>query len=327
MKLDLDHTGHGPHGLIAGTTGSGKSELLQTLVVSLALTHHPHDVGFVLVDFKGGGTFSDLVRLPHTLGMVTDLSGSLTERALMALEAEMDRRKRLFEKAGVNDITDYQDLYWRDAVKTPLPRIVLIIDEFAELVTDYPDFMDGLIAVARVGRSLGVHLILATQSPGGVVKQQIWANAKFRICLRVEDRNESMEMLHRPEAANLPRMPGRGYLQVGNNDVFELFQVARVAGRYRVAGETGPLPSEKRIVISEVSPLGVRRPLFDSKETRKRDPQEGSAPTDIDKALSRAVAEAKQMDIEKLPSPWPDPLPNHVPLPKLLRQEAYLGWT
>jgi S-DNA-T family DNA segregation ATPase FtsK/SpoIIIE len=325
LALDLSHTGHGPHGLIAGTTGSGKSELVQTLVVGLALTHHPYDVGFVLVDFKGGGTFSDLVRLPHTLGMVTDLSGNLTERALVALDAEMDRRKRLFNAAGVNDIGPYQDLYWQHKVKKPLPRLVVIVDEFAELVTDYPDFMDGLIGIARVGRSLGVHLILATQSPAGVVKQQIWANAKFRICLRVESRQESQEMLHRQEAANLPRVPGRGYLQVGNNDVFELFQVARVAGRYNITGDTGALQLEKRIVISEVSPLGQRNTLFDSHKARQSQVKTAGL-TDIDAVVPRLVDEAKQMGLKQLPSPWPDPLPEHVALPELLLQEKYAGW-
>ena len=325
MVLDLSHTGHGPHGLIAGTTGSGKSELVQTLVVGLALTHHPYDVGFVLVDFKGGGTFSDLVRLPHTLGMVTDLSGNLTERALVALDAEMDRRKRLFNAAGVNDIGSYQDLYWQHKVKKPLPRLVVIVDEFAELVTDYPDFMDGLIGIARVGRSLGVHLILATQSPAGVVKQQIWANAKFRICLRVESRQESQEMLHRQEAANLPRVPGRGYLQVGNNDVFELFQVARVAGRYNITGDTGALQLEKRIVISEVSPLGQRNTLFDSHKARQSQAKTAGL-TDIDAVVPRLVDEAQKMGLKQLPSPWPDPLPEHVALPELLLQKKYAGW-
>jgi S-DNA-T family DNA segregation ATPase FtsK/SpoIIIE len=328
MVLDLNHTGHGPHGLIAGTTGSGKSELVQTLVVALAMKHHPYDVGFVLVDFKGGGTFSQLIGLPHAQGMVTDLSGNLTERALVALEAEMDRRKLLFNDAGVNDIGPYQKKYWAGKVKEPLPRLVVIIDEFAELVTDYPDFMDGLIGIARVGRSLGVHLILATQSPAGVVKQQIWANAKFRICLRVESRQESQEMLHRPEAANLPRMPGRGYLQVGNNDVFELFQVARVAGRYRPAGDTASLvgKADERIVISEVSPLGKRIVIFDSKQVQKRRTGSTSGFTDIDVVVSKLVDAAKQMGIKKLSSPWPAPLPDHVALPDLLRREGFAGW-
>lgn len=326
MVLDLSHTGHGPHGLIAGTTGSGKSELLQTLVLSLALKHHPHDVGFVLVDFKGGGAFSDLAALPHTLGIVTNISGNLAERALVALEAEIKRREHLLvNEAGVNDIGMYQQLYWQGKVKQPLPRIIIIIDEFAELVTDYPDFMDGLIRVARVGRALGIHLILATQSPAGVVRQQIWDNAKFRICLRVESREASMAMLHRPEAANLPRMPGRGYLQVGTDDVFELFQVARVAGPYHAQGDTDRLQRkrEERIVIAEVSPLGRRNVLFDSGKAQKRKP---AGPTDIEMVVPVLVNAAKRLNIAKLPSPWPEPLPDHIPLPDLLLREKYAGW-
>lgn len=329
LVLDLSHTCHGPHGLVAGTTGSGKSELLQTLVVSLALRHHPYDLGFILVDFKGGGAFSPLAHLPHTLGLVTNISGNLAERALVALEAEIKRREHLFNSVNVSDIARYQDLYWQRQGRgiEPLPRVVIIVDEFAELVTDYPEFMDGLVRIARVGRSLGIHLILATQSPRGKVSQQIWANSRFRICLRVEDAAESQDMLHRPDAAYLPRMPGRGYLQVGDNEVFELFQVARVAGRYRAAGDTDTLaglPTE-RIVIHEITPAGQRRELYDSK---KFFPQQSSASTLTDmEAVAQSLAEAAmRMSIKKLSSPWPEPLPEHIPLPDLLKREGYAGW-
>ncbi len=327
LVLDLNHTGHGPHGLVAGTTGSGKSELLQTLVLGLAFTHHPYDVGFVLVDFKGGGTFSELAKLPHTLGMVTDLSGSLTSRALVALQAEVDKRKRLLNDANVNDIGPYQERFWRGMVKEPLPRLIVIIDEFAELVRDYPDFMDGLIAIARVGRSLGIHLILATQSPAGVVSQQIWANAKFRICLRVESRQESMEMLHRPEAANLPRIPGRGYLQVGNNDVFEIFQVARVAGAYSGGEHTETLLPQQmeRIIINEVTPLGTRKELFDSRKIAGTQVAKHTI-TDLDVAVKHLINEGQRLGIARLPSPWPDPLPERLVLSDLLKELGFGGW-
>jgi len=327
LILDLNHTGHGPHGLVAGTTGSGKSELLQSLVLALALTHHPYDVGFVLVDFKGGGTFSELEKLPHTLGMVTDLSGSLTTRALIALQAEVDKRKRLFNDANVNDIGPYQKKYWDRKVQEPLPRLIVIIDEFAELVSDYPDFMEGLIAIARVGRSLGVHLILATQSPAGVVNQQIWANAKFRICLRVESRQESSEMLHRPEAANLPRTPGRGYLQVGNNDVFELFQAAYVGGPYKVQGATDTLlPGQlDHFVINEVTPLGKRNKIFDSKKNAAQHTSK-SAATDLDVGVQHLINVGKQQGISNLPSPWPDPLPEWLAFTDVLQRIGFSGW-
>ena len=329
LVLDLSHTGHGPHGLVAGTTGSGKSEMLQTLVISLALRHHPYDLGFILVDFKGGGAFAPLAPLPHTLGLVTNISGNLAERALVALEAEIKRREHLFNQYNVSDIAKYQELYWQKQGQgmEPLPRVVIIVDEFAELVTDYPEFMDGLVRVARVGRSLGIHLILATQSPRGKVSQQIWANSRFRICLRVEDAAESQDMLHRPDAAYLPRMPGRGYLQVGDNEVFELFQVARVAGTYRTAGDTDTLvgmPTE-RIVIQEITATGQRRKLYDSKDLLPQQ-KKGSSQTDMEVVVQHLAATAARMGLKKLPSPWPEPLPAHIPLPDLLQREGYAGW-
>jgi S-DNA-T family DNA segregation ATPase FtsK/SpoIIIE len=329
LVLDLSHTGHGPHGLVAGTTGSGKSELLQTLVVSLALRHHPYDLGFILVDFKGGGAFTPLAPLPHTLGVVTNISGNLAERALVALEAEIKRREHLFQQFNVSDILRYQELYWQKQGQgmEPLPRVVIIVDEFAELVTDYPEFMEGLVRVARVGRSLGIHLILATQSPRGKVSQQIWANSRFRICLRVEDVSESQDMLHRPDAAYLPRMPGRGYLQVGDNEVFELFQVARVAGAYRKAGDTDALigvPAE-RIVIREITATGQRRELYDSRKLVLQQ-QTASAQTDMEVVAQHLAAWAQRMGLQKIPSPWPAPLPEHLSLPSLLRKEGMGGW-
>jgi S-DNA-T family DNA segregation ATPase FtsK/SpoIIIE len=330
MILDLSHTGHGPHGLVAGTTGSGKSVLLQTLVLSIALTHHPYQVGFVLVDFKGGGTFTDLVPLPHTLGLVTDLGGNMTTRALVALNSEMDRRKRLFLEAEVNDIRPYQEKHERGELGElpPLPRLVVIIDEFAELVSDYPDFIDGLIGIARVGRSLGVHLILATQSPAGVVKQQIWANARFRICLRVESRQESQEMLHRGDAANLPRLPGRGYFQVGNNEIFELFQSAHVVGKYRDDQEALAVRAQQEYRISRLLLTGQREVLFDSAEEASQRAEDVKAPTDLEVIVDTLVSAAEQLGIEKLPSPWPEqlPKPEELSLDDVWAQLGYGGW-
>ncbi|MBC7250258.1 MAG: zinc ribbon domain-containing protein [Anaerolineae bacterium] len=321
LLLDLNHTAHGPHGLIAGTTGSGKSELLLTMVIALAIAHSPHEVGFVLVDYKGGGTFESLRDLPHTLGVVTDLEGGLAERALVALRSELKRREMLLSQAGVNDIHKYQAL----GTGEPLPRLFVIIDEFAELASQHPDFMVELVGVAQKGRSLGVHLILATQRPGGAVNANIWANAKFRICLRVETREDSQEMLHRSDAWGLPSgIPGRGFFQVGDNEVFELFQVARVAGEYRVAGQTQILQQE--IVIAEVTPTGERRVHYDSGRARRKAAKRADARLEVDMIVEELCKTAQMLGIQKLPSPWPDPLPESVALTSLLRQLGYRTW-
>ncbi len=221
--LDLHEKYHGPHGLVAGTTGSGKSETLQTYILSLALNFSPDDVGFFLIDYKGGGMGNLFSGLPHVLGQISNLSGSLIYRALVSIKSENLRRQRIFNENGVNNINLYTTLYKNGEVKVPVPHLFIIIDEFAELKKEEPEFMRELISVAQVGRSLGVHLILATQKPSGTVDDNIWSNAKFHICLRVQDRQDSLDMLHKPDAAYLTGA-GRGYLQVGNDEIYEEFQ-------------------------------------------------------------------------------------------------------
>ena len=181
----LDLARDGPHALVAGTTGAGKSELLQTLVVSLALVNRPDEMVFVLVDYKGGSAFRDCERLPHTVGLVTDLDTHLTERALVSLGAELRRRKTVLSGAGCKDVEDY--VLGGHHRRTPMPRLVLVIDEFATLVEELPEFVRGLVSIAQLGRSLGVHLVLATQRPAGVVGPDIKANTNLRIALRVTD--------------------------------------------------------------------------------------------------------------------------------------------
>ncbi len=187
----VDLRADGPHGLIAGTTGAGKSELLQSIIASLAVANRPESMTFVLIDYKGGSAFKDCARLPHTVGMVSDLDGHLTERALASLSAELKRREEILLHAGAKDIEDYWDTRRRRPELDPLPRLVLIIDEFASLVAELPDFVTGLVGIAQRGRSLGVHLILATQRPAGVVSADIRANTNLRIALRVTDSAES----------------------------------------------------------------------------------------------------------------------------------------
>lgn len=221
--LDLHEKYHGPHGLVAGTTGSGKSETLQTYILSLALNFSPDDIGFFVIDYKGGGMGNLFSGLPHVLGQISNLSGNQIRRAMVSIKSENVRRQRVFNENGVNNINAYTHLYKSGEAKLPVPHLFIIIDEFAELKREEPDFMRELISVAQVGRSLGVHLILATQKPSGTVDDNIWSNSKFRLCLRVQDRQDSMDMLHKPDAAYLTQA-GRGYLQVGNDELYEQFQ-------------------------------------------------------------------------------------------------------
>lgn len=226
LKLDLHEKFHGPHGLIAGMTGSGKSEFIITYIISLAVNYHPEEVAFILIDYKGGGMAKAFKNLPYTMGIITNLDGAAVKRALISIESELLRRQRIFaqvaETSGVSniDIYKYQKMYREGSVSEPLQHVFIISDEFAELKNQQPEFMQQLISAARIGRSLRVHLILATQKPYGVVDDQIWSNSKFRVCLKVQERSDSMDMLKRPDAAELSNT-GRFYLQVGYNEIFE----------------------------------------------------------------------------------------------------------
>jgi DNA segregation ATPase FtsK/SpoIIIE, S-DNA-T family len=223
MTLDLHETGHGPHGLIAGTTGSGKSELIQTIVIGLAAHFPPDLLSFMLIDYKGGGTGQAFARLPHLAGTISNLDESLARRALLALRTEVEKRQHVFNKHQITHIDEYLKLYRAGEAQDVLPRLVIIVDEFAELAKNMTDFLPELVSIARVGRSLGVHLILATQKPAGVVNDQIWSNARFKLCLKVQDVSDSKEMLKKPDAAYLTN-PGRAYIMVGHDEMYEQFQ-------------------------------------------------------------------------------------------------------
>ena len=250
MYLDLHEKYHGPHGLIAGMTGSGKSEFIITYILSMAVNYSPDYVSFILIDYKGGGLAGAFenkmtgITLPHLAGTITNLDKAEMDRTLVSIQSELQRRQQVFNEArdelgeSTIDIYKYQAYYKEGRLTEPVPHLFIICDEFAELKAQQPDFMDNLISVARIGRSLGVHLILATQKPTGVVNDQIWSNTKFRVCLKVQDASDSKEMLKRPDAANL-KQTGRFYLQVGYDEYFALGQSAWCGAKY--------YPSEKII--------------------------------------------------------------------------------
>ncbi len=243
LELDLHEKYHGPHGLIAGSTGSGKSEFIITFILSMAINYHPDEVQFVLIDYKGGGLAGAFenretgLKLPHVVGTITNLDENEMSRTLVSINSELKRRQLLFNKTkekldeSTIDIYKYQRLYREKKVDKPLSHLFIISDEFAELKAQQPDFMDELISTARIGRSLGIHLILATQKPSGVVDDQIWSNSRFRICLRVQTIDDSKEMIKRDEAAYI-KDAGRFYLQVGNDEIFEMGQSGWTGAKY-----------------------------------------------------------------------------------------------
>jgi S-DNA-T family DNA segregation ATPase FtsK/SpoIIIE len=223
----------GPHALVAGTTGSGKSELLQTLIGSLALAHPPDRCSFLLIDYKGGAAFADAAALPHAVGLLTDLDGASTARALRSLGAELTRREALLAAHGAADLAALPE-------SVPLARLLIVVDEFAGLAEELPAFVSGLVGIAQRGRSLGVHLVLATQRPAGVVSPEIRANCTLRICLRTTDEADSRDVLGSPAAAGLPvDVPGRGLLRAGAGAPV-LFQAARTAAPAADGRSHGP---------------------------------------------------------------------------------------
>jgi S-DNA-T family DNA segregation ATPase FtsK/SpoIIIE len=288
--LEVDLATDGPHALIAGTTGAGKSELLQTLVATLAANHPPEDLNFQLVDYKGGAAFAECARLPHTAGLVTDLDPYLTERALRALNSELRRRERLFAEAGANDLTAYRSSGGRE----PVARLVIVVDEFAALAEELPDFVRGLVGVAQRGRSLGVHLVLATQRPGSAVSAEIRANTALRIALRVTDPGESSDVIDSPAAASIERShPGRAYLRTGAT--LTCFQAGHPSG----TGRSDPT----RVSVEALGPW--RRRL-----SRTRDHDRGTDLARLVDALNRAAQQGGRSSARR---PWLAPLPDSLP--------------
>lgn len=259
VYLDIHEKAHGPHGLVAGTTGSGKSEFLQSYIAAMSLRYAPDEVGFLIIDFKGGGMASQLKDLPHLVGTITNIDGTEIKRSLKSIKAELEKRQKLFDQAKVNHIDKYIRKYKERQLSIALPHLVIVVDEFAELKAAQPDFMNELISAARIGRSLGIHLILATQKPAGQVNEQIWSNSRFRLCFKVQTKADSNEMLHSPLAAEI-RESGRGYLQVGNDEIFELFQSAYSGGSI----ENEARENIEDFAIAEVSLWGERSIVYNS---------------------------------------------------------------
>ncbi|GGH11036.1 type VII secretion protein EssC [Paenibacillus segetis] len=322
--LDMHETGFGPHGLVAGTTGSGKSELLQSIIVSQAIHYHPHDIVFVLIDYKGGGMADVFKGMPHLVGTITNLDGNQTTRALLSIKSELQRRQRVFSEYGVNNIDKYQKLYYNSKKvqneMPAIPHLIMIADEFAELKQDQPDFMKELVSAARVGRSLGVHLILATQKPAGVVDDQIWSNSKFKICLKVQDERDSQDVIKRPDAAMI-KEPGRAYIQVGNDEIFELFQSTYSGADYDPEGEKDKSENKAKRIY-KVSLNGRCEQIYPLSEEKIA---KNELPSQLGAMVEYITKTASYSGIEPLKGPWLPPLPEIVYLDNILENRLEEG--
>lgn len=309
----LDMRQDGPHALVGGTTGAGKSELLQSFVAALAASHPPTRVTFLLVDYKGGAAFKDAVHLPHTVGFVTDLDGHLVHRALVSLNAELRRREHLLRDHGAKDLLEME----RRVPAAAPPALLLIVDEFASLAKELPDFVDGVVNVAQRGRSLGIHLILATQRPAGSINDNVRANTNLRIALRMNDAADSEDVIAARDASLLPRtLPGRAFARTGQAELTEV-QIAYVGG-HTVASRS---EVTSRVEVMELALGQVQRRAATASVA-------DDAATDLQLLVGSIVEAATAERIPAQQPPWLPPLPLVLPMAGVAapgRDRALLG--
>jgi S-DNA-T family DNA segregation ATPase FtsK/SpoIIIE len=321
VLLDLKESaqrGMGPHGLVVGATGSGKSELLRTLVTGLAAKHSPELLSFVLVDFKGGATFAGVTELPHVSGLITNLADDLAmvDRVRAALQGEQQRRQRMLRDAGnVDSVREYQIRQAAGGTDAkgnglePLPYLLIIVDEFGELLSGRPDFIDLFVQIGRVGRSLGMHLLLATQRLEESRLRGLQSHLSYRLCLRTFSAAESRAVIGTPDAYHLPPVPGSAYLKV-DETIYTRFRVAHVSGRYR--GTRDPDEESKRQI--QLVPLTLR-PAATALAEQEEPPPAADLSTRTE--LQVAVERLSRFD-QPVHQVWLPPLPAVVALGSLL---------
>ena len=303
MQLDL--RSQGPHALVGGTTGSGKSEFLQAWVLGMAAEYSPDRVTFLFVDYKGGSAFAECVNLPHCVGLVTDLSPHLVRRALTSLRAELHHREHLLNRKKAKDLLELEK---RGDPECP-PALVLVIDEFAALVSEVPEFVDGVVDIAQRGRSLGIHLIMATQRPAGVIKDNLRANTNLRVALRMADETDAVDVVDVAEPAHFdPGLPGRGLAKTGPGRL-QVFQSAYAGGW------TTREPDRLDVEVAELRFGGEVR--WEEPEGEKVPELEDLGPTDQQRLVRAVVSAAERAGIPAPRRPWQDELATTYDLARL----------
>lgn len=307
--FDIHEKHGGPHGLVAGSNGSGKSEMAQSWIASMALQFSPRDVNFVLVDFKGTSLLAPLKNLPHLAGSISNLDRDV-HRCLQALDYEIERRQRLVDRWNVHDILEYQARSARDPAMEPMPFLILVIDEFADFKAQFPDFTGALEHIFRGGRSLGVYTLIMTQKPAGVVTEQMYANARFRWCLKVMSEADSREMLGVNSAAQIDT-PGRCYIKTdaGRIDAVQPFYAG---APYESADEkNGELP-----VAAKVLRNGMRQSATDTEKT-------GAHGTQLEAVVQAIAHHCRIHHVEGARKLWLPPLEDRIELAELLPQGRF----
>lgn len=312
--LDAHELYHGPHGLVAGMTGSGKSEWLLTYLLSLAVCFSPDDVSFILIDYKGGGMAQAFQHLPHVAGMITNLEQDSMKRCVLGIQQELVRRQQLFLKAQVQTqrtvmhIDQYQQLVSEGLLSKEMGHLFIVADEFAELKQQQPAFMDDLKRIARIGRSLGIHLVLATQKPSGIIDEQIWSNARFHVCLKVQDTMDSMDMLKKEDAVHI-NDTGIFYLQVGHDEWYGKGICAWANAPYEAKPAYEPYRNQQISILSMNASV-----LYEQGEQDKKH----QVNTQLEAVVESILQAARQIDSQ--PSYlWLPALEDKLPLQELIQ--------
>ena len=304
----LDLRTQGPHALVGGTTGAGKSEFLQSWVLGMAAAYSPDRVTFLFVDYKGGSAFADCVQLPHCVGLVTDLSPHLVRRALTSLKAELKHREHVLNRKSAKDLLTLE----REGDPEAPPSLVIVVDEFAALAKEVPEFVDGVVDVAQRGRSLGLHLILATQRPAGVIKDNLRANTNLRVALRMADADDSTDVLGLPVAAGFdPSIPGRGAVKTGPGRL-EQFQSAYAGGW--TTGE----PPPPRIDVEQLQ-FG-QGAVWEAPQDDQASMIDDPGPTDISRLVQTVIEASAAAAVPPPRRPWQDVLSSASDLALLLQR-------